>query len=325
MKDYVVTPEWKLGYVGSSSNSSWPEKLNPTGGLYSYSEVINLGPAGSTITFTDDNTNSNGDGNFASAAAYVFSSWKKEGGEWVLDIGGYKANGTEADYVDVNGARTYTYVSEKDNECIRLCFRSGQSSSFTPAAYPVVTVTSTKQPVVEKDAPPAETTAPAAPTGTELNIKWNAGYVGSSTNGYGFANAINPNENNYAYSDVIEIAKKGTKVTFIDRASGSTSGNAYVVSFWKLEGGNWVIDTTKHNIPGGGQYVIKSVSGGMEYTYISSEDNECIRFCFRSNGLNNRPKIYSSEANEPGTLQDIIDAAAATEILQSYLDSRKKL
>ena len=75
MKDYVVTPEWKLGYVGSSSNSSWSEKLNPTGGLYSYSEVINLGPAGSTITFTDDNTNANGDGNFASAAAYVFSSW----------------------------------------------------------------------------------------------------------------------------------------------------------------------------------------------------------------------------------------------------------
>ena len=315
MKDYVVTPEWKLGYVGSSSNSSWSDKLNPTGSMYSYSDVINLGPAGTTSTFTDDNTNSNGDAKFASASAYVFSSWKKEGGVWVLDIGNYKANGTEADYVDANGARTYKYVSEKDNECIRLCFRSGQSGSFTPAAYPVVTVTSTKQPVVEKDDPNADvqTTAPVEPTGTELNIKWNAGYVGSSTNGYGFANSINPNENNYAYSDVIEIAKKGTKVTFIDRASGSTSGNAYVVSFWKLEGGNWVIDTTKHNIPGGGQYVIKSVSGGMEYTYISSEDNECIRFCFRSNGLNNRPKIYSSEANEPGTLQDIIDAAAAAE------------
>lgn len=312
-KDYVVTPQWKLGYVGSSSNSSWSDKLNPTGTLYSYSEVINLGPAGTTITFTDDNTNSNGDTKFASAAAYVFSSWKKSNGAWELDKSGYKADGTMAMYTDEGGARTYTYTSEKDNECIRLCFRSGQSNSFTPAAYPVVTVNSTKQPVVEKDAPPAETTAPAEPTGTELNIKWNAGYVGSSTNGYGFANAINPNENNYAYSDVIEIAKKGTKVTFIDRASGSTSGNAYVVSFWKLEGENWVIDTSKHNIPGGGQYVIKSVSGGMEYTYISSEDNECIRFCFRSNGLNNRPKIYSSEANEPGTLQDIIDAAAAAE------------
>lgn len=314
-KDYVVAVEWNLGYVGSDTNSSWKEKINPSGGYYSYSEVINLGPAGSTITFADDNTNANGDTNFASAAAYVFSSWKKENGVWVIDLNGYKANGTMAEYTDASGARTYTYTSEKDNECIRLCFRSGQSTSFTPAAYPVVTVKSTKAPVVEKDDPNAgaDTTAPAAPTGTELSVNWNAGYVGSSTNGYGFANSINPDEKNYAYTDVIQIAKKGTKVTFSDKASGSTSGNAYVVSFWKLEGGEWVIDTTKHNIPGGGQYVISSGTRGVEYTYISSEDNECIRFCFRSNGVNNRPKIYSSETNEPGTLQDIIDAAAAAE------------
>ena len=314
-KDYAAAIEWHLGYVGSDSNSNWKEKINPTGGYYSYSEVINLGPAGSTITFTDDNTNSNGDSNFASAAAYVFSSWKNENGVWVIDLSGYKANGTMAEYAEANGARTYTYTSEKDNECLRLCFRSGHTGSFTPAAFPIVTVNSTKAPVVEKDDPSAETTAPSTPepTGTELNVKWNAGYVGSSTNGYGFANDINPSENNYAYTDVIEIAKKGTKVTFTDKASGSTSGNAYVVSFWKKDGGNWVIDTSKNNIPGGGQYVITSGSRGMEYTYISSEDNECIRFCFRSNGVGNRPKIYSSETNEPGTLQDIIDAAAAAE------------
>ncbi len=315
MKDYVVNPEWNLGYVGSDTNSSWKEKLNKTGGMYSYSEVINLGPAGSTITFTDDNTNSNGDTKFASASAYVFSSWKKENGVWVIDLNGYKANGTYAEYTEANGARTYTYTSEKDGECIRLCFRSGQSTSFTPAAYPEVIVKSTNAPKVEKDDPNADvvTTAPAAPTGTELSVKWNAGYVGSSTNGYGFANDINPDEKNYAYSDVIEIAKKGTKVTFTDKAAGSTSGNAYVVSFWKKDGANWVLDLSKHNIPGGGQYVISSGSSGVVYTYISSEDNECIRFCFRSNGVNNRPKIYSSETNEPGTLQEVIDAAAAHE------------
>ena len=169
-KDYVVTPGWFLGYVGSDTNSSYPEKLNKTGGYYSFSDVINLGPAGSTITFTDDNTNANGDTNFASAAAYVFSSWKKSNGTWELDKSGYKANGTMALYTDDAGARTYTYTSEKDNECIRLCFRSGQTNSFTPAAYPVVTVNSTKEPVVELDDPNAgmETTAPAAPSGTAL-------------------------------------------------------------------------------------------------------------------------------------------------------------
>ncbi|MBQ9126434.1 MAG: hypothetical protein IJY15_01595, partial [Thermoguttaceae bacterium] len=85
------------------------------------------------------------------------------------------------------------------------------------------------------------TTAPAAPvTGTALDVKWNNGYVGSSTNGYGFANSINTSEKNYAYTDVIEIAKKGTKITFTDIYSGSTSSNAYVLSFWKKDGDNWV-------------------------------------------------------------------------------------
>ena len=313
MQDYVVTPGWFLGYVGSDSNSSWKEKLNKTGGMYSYSDVINLGPAGSTITFTDDNTNANGDTNFASAAAYVFSTWKKTNGIWELDKSGYNANGTMAVYTDDAGARTYTYTSEKDNECIRLCFRSGQSTSFTPAAYPVVTVNSTKEPVVELDDPNAglETTAPAAPSGTALDTKWIIGYVGSSTNPYGYANGINPTEVNYAYSEVIEIAKKGTKITFTDEWFGSTSGNAYVLSFWKKEGNDWVIDLDKPNISGGGQYVISTENHGVVYTYISSEDNECVRFCFRSNGDDNKPTIYASETNEPGTLQDVINAGAA--------------
>lgn len=321
-KDYVVTPEWFLGYVGSDTNSSYPEKLNKTGGYYSFSDVINLGPAGSTITFTDDNTNANGDTNFASAAAYVFSSWKKTNGTWELDKSGYKANGTMAVFTDDAGARTYTYTSEKDNECVRLCFRSGQTNSFTPSAYPVVTVNSTKEPVVEKDDPNADvvTTSPVKPEGTALDTKWSNGYVGSSTNPYGFANGINANEVNYAYSDVIEIAKKGTKITFVDEYFGSTSANAYVISFWKKDGNDWVIDTSKHNIPGGGQYVISTENHGVVYTYISNEDNECVRFCFRSNGSDNRPTIYSSETNEPGTLAGVVNEA---EILEKWIEDDK--
>ena len=323
LQDYVVDVKWNLGYVGSSTNSSWNEKLNPSGTYYSYSEVINLGPAGSTITFTDDNTNSNGDSNFASAAAYVFSSWKNSNGVWVIDTAGYKADGSGAEHVDANGARTYTYTSEKDNECIRLCFRSGQSASFTPAAYPEVKVTSYKKPVVEKDGEAAETTAPstpATPTGTALNVKWNAGYVGSSTNPYGYANALNPSGSAYSYTDVIEIAKKGTKVTFTDTKNGSTSGNAYVLSFWKKDGNNWVIDLSKPNIAGGGQYIATSTSAGVVYTYISNEDNECIRFCFRSENVSNAPTIYASETNEPGTLADYVDQ---TKLLEQWIEEDK--
>ncbi len=307
-KAYAVDAGWYLGYVGSASNSSYKEKLNKTGSSYSYSDIINLGPAGTTVTFTDDNTNSNGDTKFASAAAYVFSSWKKDGSAWVIDTDAYKADGTTADYTDASGARTYTYTTTKDNECIRLCFRSGQSSSFTPAAYPVITVTSSKAPVVERESTEPQVTTPTAPAeGTALSVGWNVGYIGSATNGHGYANATNTTEKNYAFTDVIEIAKKGTKLTFTDMGGGSTSNNAYVVSFWKKDGANWVLDTSAANIAGGGQQVI----AGNVYTYISSADNECIRFCFRSNGTNNRPTVYSSQTNEPGTLQSVVDAAAA--------------
>lgn len=141
-QEYTVTLKWKLGYVGSSTHSTWKNTLNPSGGYYSYSEIFTVPCAGSTIKFTDDNKNSNGDSNFASASAYVFSSWKETSkGVWVIDLDGYNVSGTEASYKDYGGARTYAYTTKKDNENIRISFRSGQTSSFTPGSYPAVTVT----------------------------------------------------------------------------------------------------------------------------------------------------------------------------------------
>ena len=140
--DETVALRWHLGYVGSSTHSSMKNTLNPTGSMYSFSEIFTVPKAGSTITFTDDNTDSNGDKNFASAAAYVFSSWKEESpGVWVIDLDGYNVSGTQATYTDADGARTYVYVTTKDNENIRISFRSGQSASFVPSSYPAVTVT----------------------------------------------------------------------------------------------------------------------------------------------------------------------------------------
>ena len=141
--DYPVEGlTWSLGYVGSSTHSSWKNTLNPTGAYYSVSAIFTVPAAGSTVTFTDDNTNSNGDSNFASAAAYVFSSWKDSGsGNWVIDLDGYNASGTDVSYTDAGGARTYTYTTKKDNESLRISFRSGESTSFVPSKYPTVTVT----------------------------------------------------------------------------------------------------------------------------------------------------------------------------------------
>ena len=80
-EEKTIEVNWQLGYVGSSTNSSgFVNVLNPNGGSYSYSDVIDMGPAGSTISFADDASG------YASAAAYVFSFWKQNGAEYELDL-----------------------------------------------------------------------------------------------------------------------------------------------------------------------------------------------------------------------------------------------
>ena len=72
----TVEVKWNFGYVGSDKNTQgYVNKIKPKGGSYSYTDVINIAKAGTKISFTDDNTNSGGDTGFASAAAYVVSSW----------------------------------------------------------------------------------------------------------------------------------------------------------------------------------------------------------------------------------------------------------
>ncbi|MBR6726705.1 MAG: SGNH/GDSL hydrolase family protein, partial [Clostridia bacterium] len=42
------------------------------------------------------------------------------------------------EYEMQDGALAYSYTTYLDNEHLRICFRSGQKASFTPAAYPAV-------------------------------------------------------------------------------------------------------------------------------------------------------------------------------------------
>ncbi len=140
----VVDVKWNCGYVGSDQNAqNYVNKIKENGGSYSYSDVLTISKAGTKIYFTDDNTNSNGDTNFASAAAYVISSWKWEGNEWVINLDGanYRGCGNSSSDISIanaDGSVTYVYTTSKDNENIRLCFRSGQQTSFTPSKFPDV-------------------------------------------------------------------------------------------------------------------------------------------------------------------------------------------
>ncbi len=73
--------KWNCGYVASSTHADTPDQLVVNGERYSYTDVFTIPKAGTTLTFVDDNSNSNGDQMFASKNAYVVSSWIEKDGE----------------------------------------------------------------------------------------------------------------------------------------------------------------------------------------------------------------------------------------------------
>ena len=142
----VLELTWNLGYVASATHGTKPNQIvsGSSGGYYSYTDVFTVPKAGTTITFIDDNSNSNADLKFASSSAYVISSWKMEESEWVIDLHGANYAGSSTTTSDIltsykDGVATYSYTTTLDNESLRLCFRSGHTATFTPASFPEVT------------------------------------------------------------------------------------------------------------------------------------------------------------------------------------------
>lgn len=159
--------------------------------------------------------------------------------------------------------------------------------------------------------PETETSAPAE---VALTVKWRKGYIGSSTNAQGHANAVDASDKTHAFTDVIQLGKKGTKITFTDTENGVVSPGIYVISSWKRNGDSWVIDLDRTNIPGGMDLVVSVTDGATVYTYISKYDDECVRFCFPAGSMSNRPTIYMSETDEPGTAEDFLTDAERLEL-----------
>ncbi|MBR7099457.1 MAG: SGNH/GDSL hydrolase family protein [Clostridia bacterium] len=137
----ILALDWSMGYVKSDTGAI----VSTANSAYSYTEVFTIPKAGTTVTFVDNNTNANGDTGFASGGALVVSSWSKDpSGGWVFDAEGANyvgTGGTLSDILVSNADRTvtYSYTTSIDHENLRLCFRSGQTSTFTPAVFPTVT------------------------------------------------------------------------------------------------------------------------------------------------------------------------------------------
>ncbi len=201
-EEKTVEVNWSLGYVGSSTNSSgFVNVLNPNGGSYSYSDIIDMGPAGSTISFADDASA------YASNAAYVFSFWKKNGEEYELDL--------EANNIPGGGAvasRSYEFVTTEANQAIRVTYRSEQKADFVPE-YEEIFV-----------------------DGVKVDVNWNYGYVKSD----GTINPTGSAYSHTDVFVVEKAGSKVTFTDTNKDGTAFCSNSAYVFSTWTKDGDNWV-------------------------------------------------------------------------------------
>ena len=207
-KTETVDVKWNFGYVGSSTNSSSANKINPNGSSYSYTDVIDMGPAGTTISFSDDMPA------FASAAAYTISFWKKVGDSYELDLEAANAPGGNE-----KGEVTYSFTTTEDNQGVRISYRSEHTASLTPEFEDVYV------------------------NGVKVTTTWKMGYVqpaGTIKDGgsaYSYTDVI-----------VVEKAGSTVTFTDTNKnGTAFASSGAAVFTTWKKDGDNWVFGGTAVN------------------------------------------------------------------------------
>lgn len=270
----VSNIQWNIGYVGSSTNVKGNVNKIATSenasSTYRYTDVFTVPKAGTTLSWSDSTKP-------VSEGAYIVSSWKLAGSEWVIDLDGTNIAGGTANNNDiiteVGSVTTYTYTTAKDNEHLRLCCFGTVGVADGP------TVRAGNSVVSE--------------SGTLDNILWFSGYVGSNQhNNANSRDAIALGKELYSYSAPILLAKAGTTIQFsVTKDSTITqfaSHNAYVFSIWERESdssfafgygmaGNTTANTAWQTISG----------DTCTYFYKSSYDNEYIRLCYRSEAAAN--------------------------------------
>ncbi|MBE6600389.1 MAG: SGNH/GDSL hydrolase family protein [Ruminococcaceae bacterium] len=137
---------WNQGRIKSNYGGKTP-KLDREDTNYKYSDAIVIPKAGTEIKFTDDViTVSQEYDSVASRYDYVISSWSLvKNGMYLLDtratnISGSNVAASPVCFPEYNESKTaiekitYKYVSSKDNEMIRLCFKSNGNES-DPQVY----------------------------------------------------------------------------------------------------------------------------------------------------------------------------------------------
>ncbi len=279
--------QWFCGYASSASNTNGSAKeVRYASDAYAVSGLIKVPKKGTKITYTESGG--------VNTAYNAFTRYKLDGGRYVYDVG-FDAN---SNYVK-NGD-TYTYITEYDNEVIRLCVKADKGYKDIAVEAPVTvkweqtdkagTVAGVVQQKTEWPDPELLsmlTGAPLIATSEVKDLAWHDGYVGSQYHDSQAFNVTSPSNQVYDYSDVFTVPKAGTTVYFFDQDFTDHDGSKYAstsvmtVSHWKQQGSGWVFDKTKEYLNGCDVYNIFMTEDYRLYSYTTTEDNENLRLCLR--------------------------------------------
>ncbi len=256
--------KWNEGAIGGPTNNSKYKIISSTG--YCYSDIITIEKAGTKVYYTASTKAGLGH------TLLAFSTWVKEGDDWVIDKAAANVDGTflygkSIGQTVVDGGVRYEFITDHDNQSIRLSYRADGNGSIPTVYAEPTTELSTLAQLNARNF-----TATFEADGTIGNLQWFCGYASSATNTNGSAKEVRHASNQYAFSGLIQVPKAGTKITY----SSSASNNAFnAFTRYKLEGGRYVYDV-------GFDANNTVVKNGTTYTYVTSYDNEIIRLCIKS-------------------------------------------
>lgn len=322
--------QWFCGYASSATNTNGSAKeVRHASNAYAFSGLILVPKAGTKITYTSSASNN---------AFNAFTRYKLEGGRYVYDVG-YDATNSL-----VKSGTTYTYITEYDNEVIRLCVKCDKGYTDIAVAAPVTVKweqtnekgTASGEVVLKTEWPDPEllslvTGAPLIATSELKGLVWHDGYIGSQYHDTQAFNITSPSNADYEYTDVFTVPKAGTTVYFFDQTFTDFDSGAYAstsvmtVSHWKKEGNNWVFDKTKEYLNGCDVYNVLMTKNYRLYAYTTTEDNENLRLCMRY------APVYSTEEElippvylvEPTDFKTIDKTSALNEASYTDLSGEK--
>ncbi|MGM9642522.1 MAG: GDSL-type esterase/lipase family protein [Eubacteriales bacterium] len=287
----VLEVTWSTGGVGNATNST-KNQYSTSFTEYRTTDVVVIPTAGTKVSYTVKYKAG------ISHTMYAISEWKQSGSNWVLDLAGANINGTflmgKSIGQTISGdSITYEFITDRDNQAIRLSYRCDVSQSD-----PVVYVEPTTEKSTREQLDARDFSATFEADGTVKGIQWFCGYASSASNTNGSAKEVRYASAAYAVSGLIRVPKAGTKITYTEAGGVNTAYNAF--TRYTLVDGRYVYDV-------GFDANNSAVKNGDTFTYITASDNEVIRLCVKADlnysdiAVNAPVTVKWSATNEPPT------------------------